>query len=324
MKRTKIWMLAILFLALFAVSCNKNGEETVNEAQLLTEYLESADGGNYANTAMPAIKTADHVKTLNTAGTNYIIDIRSADDFAAGHIANAVNVAAGDVLTHVEGADLTGKDEIIIVCYTGQTAGWVTCLLRMAGYDNAYSMKFGMCSWHQDFAGKWNSNTSNMYATQFTADVTEKGAPGDLPVLNTGFKTGAEILDARLDVIFAEGFGASKVTSAEVFGALENYYILNYWPEADYLDPGHIPGAVQYTPKASISLAADLKTLPADKKIAVYCYTGQTSANLTAYLRLIGYDAKSILFGTNGMIYNIMAAHKWSEGAIFGYDYVTE
>jgi hypothetical protein len=38
----------------------------------------------------------------------------------------------------------------------------------------------------------------------------------------------------------------------------------------------------------------------------VYCYTGQTSAFTAAYLRILGYNAKSLLFGTNGMIYNEM------------------
>jgi rhodanese-related sulfurtransferase len=82
---------------------------------------------------------------------------------------------------------------------------------------------------------------------------------------------------------------------------------------------------MQYTPKETIKLATDLKTLPVGKSIAVYCYTGQTSAFLVAYLRLLGYDAKSILYGTNAMMYdtmvtNAMTIFKASE--IMGYDYV--
>ncbi len=320
---TKIWMVAILFLALFAVSCNK--EEDVNEAQVLVEYLESADGGNYAATAMPAIVSAEHVKTLNTTGANYIIDIRSAADYALGHIENAVNVSSKDVLTHLEGTtDDDSKDEIIIVCYSGQTAAWATCLLRLAGYDNAYSMGFGMCSWNTDFAGSWNNNTKSMYTSEFTKDATEKGPEGELPVLNTGFKTGKEILDARIEEVFAEGFDPAKITNATVFGALESYYIANYWAEADYTEIGHIPGAMQYTPKVGMSLDGDLKTLPTDKAVVVYCWTGQTSANMAAYLRVIGYDAKTLLFGANGMIYSDLSSHKWSASSIMGYDYVVD
>lgn len=326
MIKNRVWMLAILFISFFIVSCEKEEEEPINEAEVLIKYLESADsplGKDYVSTDMPAIKSAEAVKTMNTAGTAYIIDIRSADDFALGHINGAVNVSAGSVMTHLETADLTGKDDIIIVCYSGQTAAWVTGLLRFAGYDNAYSMLFGMCSWNADFAGSWNNNTSNMYTSEFTSDATAKGEEGDLPSLSTGLETGEDILENRLAAVFAEGFGAAKVTTAEVVGAPDSYYVVNYWGESDYTTVGHLSGARQYTPKTSMSLDADLKTLPTDKTIAVYCWTGQTSANLAAYLRLVGYDAKSILFGVNGMIYNSLEAHKWSEAAIMGYDYVT-
>jgi rhodanese-related sulfurtransferase len=323
MKTNKLWMIAILFLAFFAVSC-EDDEDPINEAQLLVEYLESAQGGNYAATAMAAIKTADHVKTLNTAGTNYIVDIRAADAYAAGHVANAVNVPASDVFTHLEGTTADDdKDEIHIICYSGQSAAWATSLLRIAGYDNVFSMKWGMCSWHADFAGSWNNNTSNMYSSQFVDGNVEKGAVGELPVINTGKTTGEEILMVRIAEMFEAGFGATGAGAAEVFGALDNYYVANYWAESDYTKYGHIPGAMQYTPKTSMALDTELKTLPANETVVVYCWTGQTSANMAVYLRTIGYDAKTLKFGANGMIYDDLEAHKWSEGAIMGYDYVS-
>ena len=43
-----------------------------------------------------------------------------------------------------------------------------------------------------------------------------------------------------------------------------------------------------------------LDTLPTDKPIVVYCWTGQTSAQVTPYLRILGYDAYSMLYGMNG------------------------
>ncbi|MFO7671144.1 MAG: rhodanese-like domain-containing protein [Bacteroidales bacterium] len=321
MKITKIWMLAILFLALFAVSCD-NSEDPVNEAQVLAEYLESADGGNYANTAMPAIVAADGVKTLMATGAVYIMDIRSAADYATGHIEGAVNVAAADVLSHLEGINAASYEKVAIVCYTGQTAAWATCLARITGYDNVFSMKWGMSSWNADF-DSWSGQTSNMYATQFKTEDYPKGPAGDLPSLNTGKTEGTEILAARVDDVLAEGFGTAAIAAADVYANPGNFYIVNYWPANQYADPGHMEGAMQYTPKESISLAADLKTLPTDKTIVVYCYSGQTSANLAAYLRVLGYDAKSLKFGTNAMIYDNMPASKWSATEIKGYDYVS-
>jgi len=64
-------------------------------------------------------------------------------------------------------------------------------------------------------------------------------------------------------------------------------------------------------PKADLKSNAKLKYLPADKTIVMYCYTGQTFAQVTAYLQLLGYDVKSLLYGVNGFAYNALAAHKY-------------
>ncbi len=325
MTKTKVWMLAILFISFFVVSCEKEEDPPpveVNEAELLIEWMESASSpaADYGNGGL-AIKSAEAVNTLMAADKVYIIDIRGASDFADGHIDGAVNLAAGAVRDHIDATDLSAYDEISIVCYTGQTASWLTSMLQLAGYKDVYFMKFGMSAWHADF-DKWTSNTSNGKATLFTADVTAKADEGDLPSLTTGFETAEEIFDAQWDAVLAEGFGAAAISNGDVYANLDDYYIINYWPNAEYLDPGHINGAIQYTPSEDLKLAGALKTLPTDKTIVVYCYTGQNSARVAAYLRVIGYDAKSLKFGANSMIHDEMTKSVWSTGAIMGYDYV--
>ena len=322
MKTTKMWLLAILFLAFAATSCSDD-PDPINEAQVLAEYLESPDGGgDYANTAMGAYVAADGVKALMATGGVYIIDIRQADAFATGHVEGANNVAAADVISHLDGMDVSGYDKVAIICYTGQSAAWVTNLARISGYDNVYSMKWGMSSWNAEF-DSWSGKTSNMYSTQFKTAPYEMGPAGNLPTLNTGATDGASILKARMDVVLAEGFGAAAIGAADVYANLGDFYIVNYWKLAHYENPGHIEGAMQYEPKASIGLETYLKTLPTDKTIVVYCYTGQTSANMASYLRILGYDAKSLKFGANSMIYDEMPSSQWSEAQIWGYDYVT-
>ncbi len=328
MKTTKLLLYSVLVGSLIFTSCKKDEVVKVDESQVLTEYLESTNsllGKDYVNSDMPAIVAASDVKTLNETGQVYIMDIRSATDFATGHIANAHNVAFADILSHIKGVNLTPYTKVAIVCYTGQTAGYAASLLRIMGYDKVYSLKWGMSSWNATF-DKWSSNKGNTYSSQFTSTATAKGAMGSLPVLSTGKTTGKEILEARISTLLTEGFDPAKITSATVFGNLTNYYTVNYWPAAQY-ETGHIPGAMQYTPKESIKLSVDLKTLPTNKTVAVYCYTGQTSAHLVAYLRLLGYDAKSIMFGTNGMIYDNMVAAGgmtvFNDSQIMGYDFVT-
>jgi len=327
MKKMRILMLCILAVTLSVTSCKK--DEAVNESQVLAEYLESANSPlmkDYVNTDMPSIMAASEVKSLNETGQVYIMDIRTAADFALGHIANAHNVAFADILTHIKSVDLTPYTKVAMVCYTGQTAGYATSLLRIMGYDKVFSMKWGMCSWNADFAAKWKNTVAagNTYASQFVTTSTEKGVAGEMPVLTTGKTTGQEILEARVATLLTDGFTPATVTNKSVFDNLAGYYIVNYWPTAHYA-LGHIPGAMQYEPKASIKLAADLKTLPTDKPVVVYCYSGQTSAFMAAYLRLLGYDAKSLLYGANGMSYDFMVTNKlttFNDAQIMGYEYV--
>ena len=337
MSKIKFLSLGLLFLVLLATSCKKDEETKVNEAQVLVEYLESTDspsGKDFVNTDMPAMITATDLKTLNLTDQVYIIDIRSAADFALGHIENANNVAVADVITHIKSVNLDTYTKVAVVCYTGQTASFAASILRLLGYSKVFALKWGMSSWNEYFAGKWNTAVAsgNSHALDFVTTDTPKAAKGSLPELSTGKTTGQEILEARAAAVLADGFGNASLTNDAVFASLANYYVVNYWPAAQYTDPGHIPGASQYTPKESMKYAADLTTLPVYQPVVCYCYTGQTSAYLVAYLRMVGYDAKTIMYGTNGMIYDKMGeyntAHpdgkmaKFSATEIMGYDYV--
>ncbi len=333
MTKSKFLILGILCALFVVTSCNKKDDPvvpTVNESLVLAQFLESTNsplGKDYVNTDMPSIIKATDVQALNLTGQIYIIDIRKAADYALGHIENAVNVPLGDVLTHIQGMDLSSYTKVAIVCYSGQSAAFTTCLLRLMGYEKVFSMKWGMCSWHTDFATKWQNAVANgnTYATQFTPTPTPKAAIGSMPTLATGETTGAAILAARVAALFTEGYGAAAVSSQTVFDNLSTYYIVNYWPADRYADPGHIPGAMQYTPKDAMKTTTFLKTLPVNMPVALYCYTGQTSSFLAAYLRLLGYDAKSMLYGANTMIYDMLVAKGWTvfnNDQIMDYPYV--
>lgn len=313
------------------IAANKNGADTLvkqdyitiaplQEALVLLEYLEA---GIDPISWIPRIKTAADVQTLVSSASAYVIDIRDAATYEAGHIENAVNIASNDVLAHLKSTDLTAYSDIVLVCYSGQTSVWLATLLRMSGFDNVSAMKWGMCSWHEDFASPWISNVSSTYTANFETSSYSKAAAGNLPVLETGLSTVEEILSTRVNTGLAEGFGAAAITAQMVFDNLEDYYIVNYWSMDHYTDPGHIPGAIQYTPKEALYMNTDLLTLPTDKTIVVYDYTNQTATGIVAYLRVLGYDAVSIKFGANAMIYDTLPAGQWDPATIAGYAYVS-
>lgn len=300
----KIW--AVVLGLVFVVSCSDDNNTTpsIDESQVLAEYIEA--NGDYINTNAPAMIDASDVKTmLGVTGKVYVVDVRDAATFAKGHIPGAVNVTIPNLLVHMKTIDHTKYEKIVLACFSGQSASYATSLLRLLGYNNVFTLKWGMTSWHKDF-DSWSGKIGNSKATQMVQTVTEKPAAGKLPTITTGFKTGKEILDARAALLFAENYTPASITADNLFADLGKYHIVNYWPNAQYLDPGHIPGAMNYIPKTDLKLSTSLKTLPTDKTIVVYCYTGQTSSHVAAYLRLLGYDAKSLSFGANGMMYDMI------------------
>ncbi len=249
----------------------------------------------------------------------YVIDIRSAEDYAAGHIPGAVNSTLGDVLT---AAANSGGKPIIVACYSGQTAGHAVTALRLSGYADAKVLKWGMCSWGEATAGSWQNNTGN--TGDGNANWIKPPNPatnvdfGD-PTLETSAEGGAAILAERVAALLSGGM--NKIPNGDVLGTPADYFINNYWTEDDQIHYGHIDGAYRIQP---LTLAGgEYKFIDPEETVVTYCWTGQTSSMVTAYLKVLGYDTKSLLFGTNSMIYDALETHKWSDYEIKGYDYET-
>lgn len=231
----------------------------------------------------------------------YIMDIRDASTFAAGHIEGAVNVAFSDILTEAPNA---GSKPILVVCFSGQTACYATALLRMYGYKHTQALKWGMSGWNPATAGPWNgkigAEEANGHSNWSYSSAPSNNIFAD-PEFSTFLTSGEDILKKRVEDVVAAGFGAATATGSDVLNNPTNYFINNYFSETDYAGFGHIANAYRILP---LTLAdGEYKNLnPASgAKVVTYCYTGQTSAVMTACLRVLGYDAYTLTFGMNGM-----------------------
>ncbi len=325
MKSTHKYLVIILLFVSFALaSCGSSEreklditkiEKNVNETELLYNFLEKS--GNYINkkstpNIIPAEKVYQNLKKY------HVIDIRKASDYVVGHIDGAVNVKLSELVDYMANdIEAANFEKIIIVCYSGQKAGYATAGLRLLGYSNVYSMKWGMSAWDKNTAAKkWGANTSSKYVAQLQTDGNPKGEKTNLPEIKTGKKTGQKILEARIKAILENP--KFKKKADDVFNNTNVYYIINYWKTDDYIK-GHIPGAVQYPPKASFTRETFLSTLPMDKPIVIYCYTGQHAAYVAAYLRILGYDAYSMAYGANAIMHSKLKA---GIGHAFGNDQI--
>jgi len=243
-------------------------------------------------------------------------------------------VDINDVYNHIKKIDAEAYENIVLICFAGQATGYLTSLLRAAGYANTVSLKYGISSWNHVFAeDSWLKNISSSRMAEFVhTESPPKNEPGPLPRLDTGKTDPLEILETRLERLFAEGFGPVMVGQCCLFHdfyANGGYYIINYWTPELYRKQGHIPGAVNYPPDTQpFRSENDLLTLSTDIPNVLYCFTGQTSAYLAGYLRILGYDARSLLFGANSMIYDRMRQNNvpntfLPDKEIMNYEYVS-
>ena len=305
----RLVLVLVLSLGLM-VSCDstEEDEDIPTAFESLTAYMAANDMDATSVVSDWSITAA----TVSANPTGYfVMDIRNAPTFAAGHIPGAVNCAGSAVVTTVE--ELNTDDlPVVVTCYSGQSACNAIVALRLSGYPEAKSLLWGMSSWGPEF-DRWSASIDSVgkgHASWSMAAAPALPAAYAFPVIDTDLTDGSAILAMRVDSLLAQGY--KSISGATVLDAPENYEIINYWDEASYNLYGHIDGAYQIAP-GTLTIANDaIAILDPGQLVVTYCWTGQTSSMMTSWLRVLGYDATSLKNGANAMIYHSLQGHKWT------------
>ena len=78
-----------------------------------------------------------------------VVDVRSADAFARGHIVNAKNLPLDEFEARREAVLGSKSQSIVTVCDTGISTNRAVSSLRKSGYESVFSLKGGMNAWVQ-------------------------------------------------------------------------------------------------------------------------------------------------------------------------------
>ncbi len=158
-----------------------------------------------------AIKAADLYANLNDgdkANDPLIIDVRKPEDYALGHIPGAANVTVANLFKAETLAKLPKNRQIVLYCYSGQTASQATAALRLLGYD-AYNLQFGMPSWaivEGVSTPVWNmEKNSGKYPLEVSAQPT--AAPAAAPAAATPAPAAMPKTGAPLIALLLAGLG---------------------------------------------------------------------------------------------------------------------
>ena len=316
----KIVGFALLALALvLLVHCQKQldareacdvDQMAINEAKLLIEYLEK--NGDPVNCKQNCTVTAREVHE-QLYGNQYILDLRSKNDYDASHIPGAVHMPMNKLFFHFEEAiEPMRYDRIVLACYTGQSAAYATSLLRMLGYQNVFSLRWGMASWNDHLAKKWTAHPRIEEQLALSNKASELTGVYDLPKIATGKYWRKDMLKSRVKKLLAGGYKKISVPADVLNKPSAQQTVVAYCSKAVY-DRGHVPGAIHFPVKESLTRNADLLKLPVDKEILVYSENGFESAYAVAYLQLLGYNAKTVRFGMNAFADNTTHAFNRNE-----------
>jgi len=196
----------------------------------------------------------------------YLIDVRTAAEYEAGHIPGAVNIP---LRTLADNLDQVPTDEnVVVYCASGHRAGMATSTLRALGYDNVKA-----------FPGGWNAWSAAEGEVE-----TEANEPGTFEMGDVA----PEMIAASAEFLnnIPEGFYA--VGDVEAFkGAMDAGAFVIDVRQPDEYEAGHIPGAINIPLR---ELGDNVDQIPTDVPVFVYCQSGWRAALATGALHNMGYE----------------------------------
>ena len=122
----------------------------------------------------------------DTSNDPVVLSVRSADAYAMGHIAGAINIPWSQIASAENLAKLPPDQQIMVYCYTGHTGQVATTVLGVLGYQVS-NIKYGMMGWTEDDevlgTARYDPATSPDYPVEVTAveAAAAETAPPELP-----------------------------------------------------------------------------------------------------------------------------------------------
>lgn len=242
-----------------------------------TDVVKEAAMAYFANFAddRNIISPAKLFEKMDAGEDMIILDIRQADAYGTAHLKGAINVPYG--ATVAESLELIPDDVPVYVnCYSGQTSSQTVALLRAAG-------KFAI-----NIAGGYNNISK--------AEGYEGHYETEVHTLPTATYEVADEIEAAIAKYYQEATSGAyasfhfpvKDVKALVDAGSTDYTIVSVRAAADY-QAGHIEGAINIP--FGKGMQASFDSIPMDKPVILYCYSGQTASQVLGVLRLLGYEA---------------------------------
>jgi len=95
--------------------------------------------------AVVEISREDYVRTA--PGNSLVLDVRTPEEFAAGHVENALNIPHDRLAERLPEIQQFATAPVVVYCKSGRRAGLATELLAEAGFTNLRHLTGDMDGW---------------------------------------------------------------------------------------------------------------------------------------------------------------------------------
>ena len=118
---------------------------------LLTVAIAVISGGALLFTSLAPrgrqATTLQVTQMMNRGKATAVVDVRTAEEYAAGHLRDAKSMPLADLGNRIGELDKAKVKTVIVVDQTGNRAAKAERLLKSAGFADIYSLEGGVAAW---------------------------------------------------------------------------------------------------------------------------------------------------------------------------------
>ncbi|XZL31839.1 rhodanese-like domain-containing protein [Clostridium perfringens] len=143
MKRISLLLLSLTLTASLFVGCGNNNTENKDAN---TQSSESSSE-TQSEAVSKDISIDESKKLINDGEVTLILDVRNEDEFAEGHLKNAIQIPVKELKENLSDIEKF-KDELVLVyCRSGKRSAEAVDILKENGFKNLVHMKDGISKW---------------------------------------------------------------------------------------------------------------------------------------------------------------------------------
>ena len=87
------------------------------------------------------------VTQMINRGKTTVVDVRTAEEFAKGHMRDAKNIPLADLSTRIAELEKSKSRTVVVVCQAGARADKAVRQLAAAGFSDVVSLDGGLAAW---------------------------------------------------------------------------------------------------------------------------------------------------------------------------------